>query len=66
MQNGNASNSQIKALILAGKFPKRFAADKIGSALFRQLRDAIGATLSFTGSAISGNVKALYVSVFQE
>lgn len=66
MQNANASNGQIKALIRAGKFPKRFAAEKISSALFRQLRDAIGATLSFTGSAVSGNVKALYVSVFQE
>jgi hypothetical protein len=66
MQNKNASNTQIKALIRAGTFPSRFAAEQISTALFRQLRDAVSATLAFTGSAVSGHVKALYVSVYQE
>lgn len=66
MQNASMSNAQLKALIRSGTFPARFAASQIQSALFRQLRDSISATLSFVGSATSGNVKALYVSIYQE
>jgi hypothetical protein len=66
MQNANMSNAQLKALIRSGTFPARFGATQIQSALFRQLRDSISATLSFVGSAASGNVKALYVSIYQE
>ena len=66
LQNRNASGAQIKQLIRMGQFPSRFAADEISTALFSQLRDAIGATLAFTGSAMSGLVKSLFVSVYQE
>jgi hypothetical protein len=66
MQHKSASGAKVKELIRAGQFPARFAADEITAALFKQLRDAVSATLSFVGSATSGNIKALYVSVYQE
>ena len=66
MQLPDISNSAMKDLIRAGKFPARFAASEISDALFRQLRDAISATMAFGSSAVSGDVKLLYVDIFQE
>ena len=66
LQHPGISNSAMKALVRAGTFPSRFAATEVSEALFRQLRDAISATLSFTSSAVSGDAKLLYVHVFQE
>jgi hypothetical protein len=56
----------MKSLIRAGRFPARFNASQISKGLFNQLRDAISATLAFTGSAVAGDVKILYVHIFQE
>jgi hypothetical protein len=66
MQIPNISNSAMKDLIRAGQFPARFAASQITDALFAQLRDAIAATMAFGSSAVSGDVKLLYVDIFQE
>ena len=66
MQLPDISNSAMKDLIRAGKFPARFTASQISDALFAQLRDAISATMAFGSSAVSGDVKLLYVDIFQE
>jgi hypothetical protein len=66
MQMPNVSNSAMKDLIRAGQFPARFTASQISDALFAQLRDAISATMAFGSSAVSGDVKLLYVDIFQE
>ncbi|MEP6653816.1 MAG: hypothetical protein ABJA82_10675 [Myxococcales bacterium] len=66
IQRPGISNTTLKTLVRAGTFPSRFASSDISEALFRQLRDAISATLAFTSSAASGDVKLLYVHVFQE
>lgn len=66
MQMPNISNSAMKDLIRAGQFPARFTASQISDALFAQLRDAISATMAFGSSAVSGDVKLLYVDIFQE
>jgi hypothetical protein len=51
--------------ILVGQTNRHALHHFLGTA-FRQLRDSISATLTFTSSAISGDVKALYVAVYQE
>lgn len=66
MQKPGISNGAMKGLIRAGKFPSGFASAEISKALFAQLRDAISATLAFAGSAASGDVKLLYVHIYQE
>jgi hypothetical protein len=66
MQVPGISNSAMKATIRAGNFPARFTAAQIGQGIFNQLRDAISATLAFTGSAVAGDVKLLYVHIVQE
>ena len=66
MQTPGISNSGLKTLIRAGKFPARFTAAQISKGLFNQLRDAISATLAFTGSAVAGDMKLLYVHIVQE
>jgi hypothetical protein len=66
MQMPSISNSAMKDLIRAGQFPARFTASEISDALFAQLRDAISATMAFGSSAVSGDVKLLYVDIFQE
>lgn len=66
MQKPGISNGAMKSLIRAGNFPARFSLAQISKALFDQLRDAISATLAFAGSAVSGDVKLLYVHIYQE
>jgi hypothetical protein len=55
--NPGISNRVLKALVAAGKYPKRYSKLAISSSVGLQLKDAIGATLSFTGSATSGVVR---------
>jgi hypothetical protein len=55
--NPGASNKVIKALVAAGKYPKRFSKLELSKAVSLQLKDAISATLSFSGSAASGVVR---------
>jgi hypothetical protein len=66
MQKPGISNGAMKGLIRAGSFPSRFASAEVSKALFDQLRDAISATLAFAGSAASGDLKLLYVHIYQE
>jgi hypothetical protein len=56
-ENPSISNSALKALVRAGKYPKRFSGLAVNQAIRNQLKDALGAALSFSGSAASGVVR---------
>lgn len=60
------SGKMLKSMIAAGMYPKRFANSQITYALGLQLKDALGASLSFLGSASSGSVRALAVGVYSQ
>ena len=59
------SNGALKAMVRANAYPKRYSNLQITESLKLQLKDAIGATLSFTGSATSGAVKSLAIGVYE-
>jgi hypothetical protein len=56
-QNPNISNSALKTLVRAGVYPKRFSMQSVNVAVTNQLRDALNAAMSFTGSAMSGLIR---------
>lgn len=70
--NPGISNKILKSLVAAGKYPKRYSKLEISSSVGLQLKDAIGATLSFTGSATGGiirnpeRIKSFIVGVYNE
>lgn len=51
------SNGALKGFIRAGVYPARYSSTQISHALKIQLADAIGATLSFGGSALGGVIR---------
>lgn len=55
--NPGISNKVLKLLVAAGKYPKRYTQLEIGHSVRLQLKDAIAATLSFSGSASSGIIR---------
>lgn len=55
--NPGISNKALKALVASGTYPKRFGKVELSNAVCLQLKDAIGATFSFMGSASSGVVR---------
>jgi len=59
------SNGALKAMVRSNMYPKRYSNIQITEALTLKLKDALGATLSFTGSATSGVVKSLAVGIFE-
>jgi len=66
------SNKTLKALVAAGKYPKRFGKVELSNTVRMQLRDAVGAGLSFAGSATGGVIrepgraKDFTIAVFEE
>ena len=58
------SSKMMKSMIAAGAYPKRFTNPQISQALVLQLKNALAATFSFTGSASSGAVRALAVGIY--
>lgn len=56
-KNPGISNQELKKLIRAGIFPKRYPRVEISGAIRLQLKDALGAALGFTGSATGGLVR---------
>ncbi len=56
-QNPGISNKQLKLLVSKGIYPKRLAQGQVAEAIRRQLLDAAGAAMSFSGSALSGVVR---------
>lgn len=55
--NPGISNRILKSLVAAGKYPKRFKNIDISNTLRLQLKDAIGASLSFAGSTSGGVIR---------
>lgn len=66
MNQPGVSNSLLKSLVRSGVYPKRYSGIQITQALKFQLKDAVGASMSFTGSALSGNVNSLAVGIYEE
>ncbi|CAH1521810.1 conserved hypothetical protein [Vibrio owensii] len=62
----NLSSKAYKRLIKSGQAKRRYSPTEINHAIRIQLKDAIGATLSFTGSAISGNVRSIAIGIYEE
>ncbi|MGD8940891.1 MAG: hypothetical protein PVJ72_16010 [Gammaproteobacteria bacterium] len=59
------SNGALKAMVRSRLYPKRYSNIQITEALKLQMKDALGATLSFTGSATSGVVKSLAIGIYE-
>lgn len=60
-----ASGRMVKFMQRSGQYPRRYAATEISRATAVQLKNALGAGLSFAGSAIGGNVSSIAVGVFE-
>lgn len=56
----------IKAMQAAGHYPRRYAATEISNATVLQLKEAVGATLSFAGSAATGAVRSVAIGIFEQ
>lgn len=59
------SNGALKSMVRSNLYPKRFSNIQITEALKLQIKDAIGATLSFTGSATAGSVNGIAVGIYE-
>lgn len=57
-QNPGISNKEIKAVIRAGFYPKRFPTGPVQVELTRQLGQVVTSAAAFAGSAISGAIAA--------
>ncbi|ELI0608281.1 hypothetical protein Q8V59_000082 [Vibrio vulnificus] len=62
----NLSSKAYKQLVRSGSVKQRYSSQEISNAVRLQLKDAIGATISFVGSATSGNVGAIAVGIYEE
>lgn len=51
---------------LAGELPKRYSNPQLRQDILTQIKDQIGATLSVTGSALSGNISHLLIALYEE
>ncbi len=56
--NPGISNRILKSLVASGKYPKRFKSIEISNSLRLQLKEAVGASLSFAGSATGGIIRS--------
>lgn len=66
VQHPGVSNAMVKAMQRSGDLPKRLSHAQVKSATLTQIRDALGGTLGFLGSASSGLVKSIAVGVYGE
>lgn len=60
------SSATRKTLIGAGKYPKRYTQGQVSEALALKVQEAIGASVSFLGSASSGAIRALAVGLYEK
>ncbi|PRA30733.1 NAD synthetase [Pseudomonas poae] len=60
------SSKMIKLKQLSGDLPKRFTPTEVKHATVTQIKDALGAVIGFTGSAVSGNVRTIAVGLYEE
>jgi hypothetical protein len=65
MENPGISGGALKAMLRAGLYPKRFTMLQVSHAVKTQLKDAISAALTFTGSGLSGVVREYAVGIAQ-
>lgn len=66
MNHPGVSNNILKRMVRTGQFPKRYSGLQITQALKLQIKDAVGASISFSGSALSGGVNSLAVGIYEE
>ncbi|MDO6775794.1 hypothetical protein Q4591_10530 [Shewanella sp. 3_MG-2023] len=59
------SNTVLKSMLRKGAV-RRYSNKHITASFRLQLTDAIGASLSFTGSALSGNIRNLAIGIYEE
>lgn len=60
------SNGMIKYLRRSGGYPRRYSNAQLKRATALRLKDALGAGLSFTGSAVGGVVRNVAVGIYEE
>lgn len=60
------TSKMIKLKQLSGELPKRFTPTEVKHATVTQIKDALGAAIGFTGSAVSGNVRTIAVGLYEE
>lgn len=65
MENPGISNQALKALLRAGLYPKRYTGLQVSHAVRTQLKDALSAALTFTGSALSGVIREYGTAIVQ-
>ncbi|AMB83991.1 NAD synthetase [Pseudomonas agarici] len=66
LQHPGLTSKMIKLKQLSGEFSKRFTPTQIQRATITQIVDAVGASVSLTGSALSGNVKSVAIGLYEE
>lgn len=66
MNKPGISNKMLKFLKRNGAVPKRYTKTEISHATKHQLKDALGAFFSFSGSASNGVVRTLAIGIYEE
>jgi len=62
-RNPGISNGNLKALVRAGVYPVRYTNAELSAGVRHQLKDALGAAFSFTGSATGGLARRYAVGI---
>ncbi|WP_219704194.1 hypothetical protein [Marinomonas lutimaris] len=65
LQQPGISNKLLKKYVKSGEFSKRYSNFSIKKTYSNQLKDAVGASLAFTSSTISGNINALAIGIWE-
>lgn len=66
LNHPGASAARLRELTRSGALPKRYSNAQLSHSIQLQLKDAIGATLSFAGSALTGTIKTLAIGFYEE
>nr|WP_314569226.1 NAD synthetase [uncultured Pseudomonas sp.] len=66
LQDPRLTHKLLKVKQANGKLPKRISATKMQQNTANHIREALAATLGFSGSAMSGNVKTLAIGIYEE
>ena len=66
LNHPGTSAARLRELTRSGALPKRYGNAQLSHSIQLQLKDAIGATLSFAGSALTGTIKTLAIGFYEE
>lgn len=66
LNNPGVPSKLLKSMVRNGHLPKRYSGIQITQTLKLQLKDSIGAAMSFSGSGLSGNVNSIAIGVYEE